>query len=72
MNPAVAVNLVKNGLVMSYFLGKTVDMLVLVEDGPVIMENLHCLYCSECFGLKLWYQCQMICCPDVKDYLHPH
>ena len=53
MNPAVAVNLGENGLVMIYFLGKTADILALAEDGPVIMGNLHCLYCFECFGLKL-------------------
>ena len=49
------VNLVKNGLVMTVFGDKTVEMMTLAGDGPELMVNLHCLYCCESFVLMSPY-----------------
>ena len=48
-------NLVKNGLVMNVFWNKIVENLILAEDGPELMVNLHCLYCCESFVLMSPY-----------------
>ena len=39
-NTVVVMNLVKNGLGMSYFGGKIADMLILAEDGPEMTDFL--------------------------------
>ena len=36
----IVMNPVKNGLGMSYFWGKTADMLILAEDGPEMTDFL--------------------------------
>ena len=48
-------NLAKNGLVGSVFWDKTVENLLLAEDGPELMVTLHCLYCCESFVLMSLY-----------------